>query len=440
MILRKFLAAALFTLVITTLTNAQTKGTRTTRAARRAPAAAAAAPGVRLTAEDMLLIVSSLDLPPQIISKLATDAAERKQFAQEIRQMVAAAEEAKALGYAARPELKLQIELARSYVIAQAYIKQRQQAGVTDPAQVVSQAEIDALLAEPAQQQQLAAFLEDYRKNGPGRGAALSEEQRKQIAQHYGGVIAAMRKGTTAGLAAQRSTQLAVMLQQDKLLAGAYSRDMAARHKATEAELDAYIAAHPEYDTKVSRAKIEGLLGRVRAGEDFAKLANEFTEDPSGKGTGGDLGWFGRGMMVKPFEEAAFTLKAGEVSGVVETQFGYHIVKVDERRTQGAAEEVHARHILIKFNAAPRTPGTPPLSPRDQARAAVGEEKLERLFNEIAVRRNVQVAENYSVTPDTQGAAPAKPASSAGTPAKPAAKPPVKPATPARRAPARRRN
>lgn len=450
MTLRKFLAATLVTLVAITLSNAQTKGTRTARP-QRTPAAAPARPapaatnGVRLTPADMALVVGSLELPPEAVSRLEADAAERKRFAHDLRQMLAAAEEAKALGYAARPELKLQVELARAFVIAQLYFKQRQQAGATTPEQVVSQAEIDALLAEPAQQQQFAAFAEDYRKNGPGRGTAISEEQRKELSQHYGRVMVSMRKGTAAGLAAERKTQLAVMLQQARVLAGVYSKELGAKIKVSEAELDAYVAAHPEYDTKQSRAKVEGLLQRVRAGEDFAKLADEFTEDPSGKGTGGELGWFGRGMMVKPFEDAAFSLKQGEVSGVVETVFGYHIVKVDERRTQGQGEEVRARHILIRYNAAPRTPGAPPQSPREQARAAAEDERRDRHFEEIAARRNVQVAEDYRLGAAAEQPAPAKPVAttSAGgakagaqtqTPAKPAPKRPA--AT--RRAPAKR--
>jgi hypothetical protein len=394
--LSKFLAAALFITVTTTFSIAQTRGTRTTRSTRPAPTTAA--PGVRLTAEDMTLVVSGLELPPEAVGSLQSDAAERKSFARDIRQMLAAAEEAKALGYAVRPELKLQMELARSFVISQAYFKQRQKAGATDPTQVVTQAEIDALLAEPAQQPQIAAFIEDYRKNGPGRGAAVPEGQRKELAQHYGRVMVGMRKGTAAGLGADRKTQLVIMLQQARLLAGAYSKELGTKLNVTDAELNAYIATHPEYDTKQSRAKIEGLLARVRAGEDFVKLANEFTEDPSGKGTGGDLGWFGRGMMVKPFEDTAFALKDGEVSGVIETQFGFHIVKTEERRTMTAddgkaAEQVRARHILIRFSPSQR----PGRSPREQARAAVEEEKRHRLFDEIAVRRRVQVAEDYDV-------------------------------------------
>ncbi len=78
-----------------------------------------------------------------------------------------------------------------------------------------------------------------------------------------------------------------------------------------------------------AKAKIEAALARVKGGEDFAKVAEEVSEDSSAK-QGGSLGKFGEGAMVKPFEEAAFALKPGELSGVVETKFGYHVIKVEE--------------------------------------------------------------------------------------------------------------
>jgi len=69
----------------------------------------------------------------------------------------------------------------------------------------------------------------------------------------------------------------------------------------------------------------QDLQKKLAAGEDFAKLAKDFSQCPSGK-EGGDLGTFGKGMMVKPFEVAAFGLKVGEVSAPVKTPFGYHLI------------------------------------------------------------------------------------------------------------------
>jgi peptidyl-prolyl cis-trans isomerase C len=85
-----------------------------------------------------------------------------------------------------------------------------------------------------------------------------------------------------------------------------------------------------------ARKKAEGLLDRIKKGEDFAKLASDYSEDPGSKTRGGDLGTFPRKTMVEEFEKAAFALKPGEVSGVVETQFGYHIIKVDGKKNPEA--------------------------------------------------------------------------------------------------------
>ncbi|NIR48814.1 hypothetical protein GWO43_10310 [candidate division KSB1 bacterium] len=89
------------------------------------------------------------------------------------------------------------------------------------------------------------------------------------------------------------------------------------------------------------REKMEEILARAKAGEDFAKLAQKYSEDPGSAEKGGLYESFGRGRMVPPFEEAAFNVPVGEISDVVETRFGYHIIKVIEReRETRSLEEI----------------------------------------------------------------------------------------------------
>ncbi len=90
------------------------------------------------------------------------------------------------------------------------------------------------------------------------------------------------------------------------------------------------IAAEPS-DKAAARKKADEVMAKVKAAPaDFAKLARENSKDPGSATQGGDLGFFGRGMMVKPFEETAFRLKEGETSDLVETDFGFHIIRVTE--------------------------------------------------------------------------------------------------------------
>lgn len=99
-----------------------------------------------------------------------------------------------------------------------------------------------------------------------------------------------------------------------------------------------------EADKAKAKEKITEIQKRIQKGEDFAVVAKEVSDCPS-KEKGGDLGTFARGQMVGPFEQAAFALKPGEVSGIVETQFGFHIIKLVEKKEAGdvSFEEVQEK-------------------------------------------------------------------------------------------------
>jgi peptidyl-prolyl cis-trans isomerase D len=114
--------------------------------------------------------------------------------------------------------------------------------------------------------------------------------------------------------------------------------------------------------------RAQTLVQRAKSGENFADLANGYTEDPGnedaqGNRQGGSLGWFGRNSMVKQFEDIAFGLKPGEVSAPFLTRFGYHIVKVDSVKYKEDAkgkptqevDQINARHILLKIEPSART-------------------------------------------------------------------------------------
>lgn len=101
---------------------------------------------------------------------------------------------------------------------------------------------------------------------------------------------------------------------------------------------------------QAAQDKANTALAAVKEGKkSFEELATEYSEDPSAAQNKGDLGWFGKGVMVQEFEDAAFSMKKGEVSDLIHTDFGYHIIKIlDTRTAANGAPEVHAEHILIR--------------------------------------------------------------------------------------------
>ncbi len=108
-------------------------------------------------------------------------------------------------------------------------------------------------------------------------------------------------------------------------------------------------------DEEKTRARILEIRDLITRGDDFAEMAKEYSEDPTTRKNGGDLGWLKKGTTQKPFDEALFTLKPGEISEPVKTEQGWHLIKVLEKKKTKGEEEYHASHILLKIEPSEET-------------------------------------------------------------------------------------
>jgi len=383
---------------------------------------------VELTAEDMALIAE--DQPPQMRARLASDEAARKDFAQDVRRLLAVAEEARSHGVDRKPDIKRQVEFQRASVLAQFYFDQQGQKGPDIPDK-----DVEDFFKEPVNQQKFDQIINDAKSKDPQLAKQeIPKEQLDMLKQRLGRIYIAERKAKEQGLDKKPAVRLQTVLQEARVLAQEYAQDsLKDRMKATDAEVDAYLANHPELDTdKQKRAEAEEVLKQLRAGADFATLAKQYSTDGS-KDKGGDLGWFGHGDMVPEFEQAAYALKPGEISGVVQSKFGFHIIKLEERKTEtkdGKQEEkVHARHIL--FGDSNANPFAPPQSAREKARATVEQDKAKKVLDDIVAHSHVKVPDTYAVKmPEPEQAPQGLPPGLGPAPGEPADDQPEAPAKP----------
>lgn len=122
-------------------------------------------------------------------------------------------------------------------------------------------------------------------------------------------------------------------------------------YRVTEKRRAAYVLfkeVPSSADSSTVLHQAEELKQRLDSGEDFAALAKEYSDDPSAQ-NGGDMGFFGRGQMVRQFENAAFSAPLNQVVGPVLSDFGYHLIKVTEKKTENGQEQIRASHILLKI-------------------------------------------------------------------------------------------
>ncbi len=132
-------------------------------------------------------------------------------------------------------------------------------------------------------------------------------------------------------------------------------QDMFFREAEAQLKFVEYSKVPNQSDSLGTKEQVQSIYDEIRDGADFAQLAVDLSEDASAQ-SGGDLGWFNEGMMVKGFEEAVFGLSdSGDVSEPVETEFGWHVIQKTGERTTDDKKEIRASHILIKFKPSGQT-------------------------------------------------------------------------------------
>jgi hypothetical protein len=358
-----------------------------------------------ISSDDMALLLE--DEPPAQLQQYSSEPTMRRDVLRNIRELLAEAIYARELGLASSSEVQDQLDFMRTLAIAQAYDGQHRKRGNLPAFSYLTQKDVDAYLGQAGMNERFDHFLVIAQSGKILPSGDIPELQKAAIKQDWAKIHLTEQLAVKEGFDGQRKTQLRVGLQCATLLAGIFTRDkLTPQVVATDLEVMKYLSLHPEYSVAPKRAKAEALLKRARRGESFSRLARENTDDPGSKENGGFYDWFGRGRMVKEFEDASFRLRVGQISGIVETQYGFHIIKLLGKRsfkdpeTGKFEDQVRVRHILVSTMAPPDpdNPMAPQMSFKDKARADVEREKRDKLIAALVARAGVMVPDDFSVT------------------------------------------
>ncbi|HKD53459.1 MAG TPA: peptidyl-prolyl cis-trans isomerase, partial [Steroidobacteraceae bacterium] len=171
------------------------------------------------------------------------------------------------------------------------------------------------------------------------RYLVLAADQFKPAAKVNDAAVAAYYKAHQSDYMTPESVQLQYAELRLESLAAQQSlsdQDLRAAYEKQRGRLEVPEKRHAHHilitgkDDAAALAQAQQVLAQAKAGKDFGELAKQYSQDPGSAPNGGDLGWADRNSFVKPFADALFSMKVGEISGPIKTQFGYHIIRLDE--------------------------------------------------------------------------------------------------------------
>jgi parvulin-like peptidyl-prolyl isomerase len=383
-----------------------------------------------ITSHEISLLLSDIAATnPKVLERLASDIEFRHKQLDSLKELLAVASQAEKDGLALGPTNKQELENIRSEIIATAYDRELNQGktGVPAFASISAKRVADfwAIKAYDAEFERfLQAKLAILKANDPNAQArTITGDERSQARDVFAKVRitsddyeTAKRKGLLGRGFIDR-VNFKIKLQQAQFLAGAYLRVNGKKFSATESDIAAYFATHPEISPVKKRAAAQQILERAKSGEDFAVLADRYSDDPGNIGKGGTRNGGAYvdvplGMMVRPFENAALALKPGEIAPqLVESDFGYHIIKLDRKGVADGKTTYDVRHILISTTVPdPSNPNGRPLPLRQYVTREVESEKQDKWIDTLVVANKINVPQDFVVpAPNAAGVPPAKP-------------------------------
>jgi hypothetical protein len=322
----------------------------------------------RFETEDWKLLLAGLKVTnPDTFQRLSTDPEFRSKQIENLRQLFAFGCQAVKDGALSDPVNAGELENIRNEIVALEFEKIANKTVKKAPIGSVSKERVDSFYKLPENVARFEAFLkvklELLRREGSAVGnEVMPEEERSEARAVFAktSLLEADSKLEAVKIepAFFKRVGLTIKLQQTQFLAKIVSRSIALEMMVSDGEIQEYIGKHPELGPEKKKAKAETILARARAGEDFAKLADENSDDPgnltdNGKKNGGLYTDVPEGKMMPAFETAALALQPGTVSPVlVETEYGYHVIKLEKKSGKAGSEGAdkltyNVRHILI---------------------------------------------------------------------------------------------
>ena len=397
---------------------------------------------------------------PAILKKLAEDPEMKKTQIENLKQLLAFASQAQKDGLASDPTNKQEMDNIRSEIIAVNYDKEiNKDKGPMPAFGFITEDQVKAYWGEDEQPKAGLGFFGSIKEKLGLAGTSESRTHQAEFDDFLNAKIAVLKNGNPEmkdrEITEEEKTQardifakiriyrgefdkkvddgslssdfiaranLQVKLQQAQFLARLYSDKVTDKTKVTDEDIAAYVAAHPELDPAAKKAKAQEILNRAKAGEDFAALADEFSQDPGNKGPdgqpqGGLYKDVPKGRMVAPFEAAALALQEGQVAPeLVETDFGFHIIKLERKLSPNANKDAKAakppgavpdgdtydvRHILfstgVKDPDKPDTPANREVPVKDYVRSKLEVEKEKKVIDDIVKANGVTVPDDFTV-------------------------------------------